>query len=382
MAFDPTALTWSQLANEQSYQEMLSNNMNVTEFPVELDPIYKQLIMQISYTMYRYLPVLQRWRNIGRTAPMNAYPGILRELVMFKRKGMNYPMDAETRPSTLNSYDIINDDIDVRYHAAQFRWMYGWTLFDEELRRFAGKEQGDLIAQLTQMKTMNAVSSRNMFCDALRKKTLSVLANNVSVPLTAPVDISDYKTLTQEQALEWLDWIDNILFEMSVGSKKYNKLGEYIQTPKESLQMIIPYELYHNVVRKAFPLTISKTQYFDNILPANLILVDTLGNDELVTLTGSTAGTDPLVPTFDNHGMNLLNWDGTSNTVINTKPNMQAVIMDMDAIGIEDNLNQTLVGTKDIAKLATPVRMHYWTKAYVTDMVPSVVINSPTGASA
>lgn len=371
MATPVTTNMWSQLANEQAYKEMTNSNMNSKEFPLEYDPIYNKLISQISATMYRELRILQQWQNIGRTAPENEYPGILREVIMYMRKGMNYPMDNGTRPTTLNCYDIIDDEIDVRYHSAQFRWMYGYTIFDQELKRFAGQEGPSMIAQLTEMKAANGISARNMFCDALRKKALNVLATQVAVQLTAPVDI--WKDgLTQQEATEWLEWIDNLIFEMEIGSAAYNQLGVFMQIPRGSLQFIMPRRLYYKVMRAAFPETINETRYLQNLIPENRILIDTLGADELATL-GST---EALQPTFDANGMNLLNWTPGTNESINTQPKQQCVLMARDCIGVEDNYNATLFGTKDIEKLATPVRMHYWTKCYVTDMLPSLTINS------
>lgn len=373
MSYNPTMNTWSQVANQQAYQQMANGSHLMTdEFPVVLDPIYQKLIMEISYTFYRTFRITQKWRNIGRTAPPNQYPGILREILMHKRKGQNYPMDAGVRPSTLNSYEIIDDTIDIRYHTAQFRWMYGWTIFNQELKRYAGREQGDLIAQLSQMKSANMVSARNMFCDNLRKKLLSVLVTQVAAQLTAPVDIMS-DDLTEEQAKEWLAWVDNLMFELANGTAKYNKYGEFIEVPRASLQMIIPRWLYYKVMRTAYPLTITNQQYFENCLPSNIILIDTMGFDE-VALTGSA---DPIVPTYNSVGMSLLNWDGKSNDIVNTMPNLQCVIMDRDAIGLEENLTQTLVAPMDIAKLATAVRSHYWTSAYITDMVPSLALLSP-----
>ena len=101
-------------------------------------------------------------------------------------------------------------------------------------------------------------------------------------------------------------------------------------------------------------------------MPSNLILIDTLGGDQL-----STDENTPVAVTYDNHGMSLQNWTPTSK-VLSGDENVQAVIMHRDCIGFEDNLNETLFGPKDIEKLATPVRSHYWTKAYYTDLLPAI----------
>lgn len=366
--FGPTTQTWDQIANKQAYANMSYGNLNSTTFPTAYDPIYNKLIEQISYTMYRRMQILQKWARVGRTAPMNEYPGILREVIMMQRKGENYPLDDATKPTTLNSYRIIDDNIDVRYHATQFRWMYGWTIWDEALRRFSGGGPS-MIAQLTEMKMLNCINARNLFVDAFRKKLLSVLIQNVAVEFANSVDISNFATLTQDDAQQWLNAVDALIMSMDYGSTRWNKNGYFMQTPKSRMQMIIPAQYYNNVMRRAFPDTYH-TETFQGILPENLILIDTMGNDAVVAATAT--GT-PLTPTFDAHGLNLLTWDGTDYLTVNTDPTVQFVLMDTDCLGVEDNLNQTLFGPKDIEKLATPVRSHYWTKGYVTDLLPCVV---------
>lgn len=364
-----TINTWSQLANEQSYNEMTLANLNSNTIPTVYDPIYEKLIMQISDTIYREMRVEQRWSNIGATAPMNEYPGILREIYMERRKGMDYAMDRDPRPNQLNVYNVIDDEIQVRYHAAQFRWMYGWTLFDEELRRFSGGN-GNMIARLSELKAINAASSRNMFIDALRKQVLYILATQVAKEVETDIDISEFGTLTQAQAKEWLNMLDNMIFEMYTGTTKYSPTGEFIQIPRDRLQIVMPYSFWNTLVRTAFPDTYH-IEYFQNILPENMILIDTMGGDQ-VALTGTP--TTPITPTFDAQGMNLLNWSADTHVIIPDTNNIQCVIFDRYALGFEDNLMETHIGPKDIEKLAAPVRMHYWTKAYVTDMLPSVAI--------
>lgn len=366
--FGPTTQTWDQVANEQSYKAMTYGNLNSTEFPEVYDPIYNKFIEQISYTMYRRLQILQKWERIGRTAPVNEYPGILREVINIQRKGQNYPLDNGTKPTTLNSYNIIDDNFEVRYHSVQFRWMYGWTIWDEALRRFSGGGP-EMIAQLTEMKMLNCINARNMFMDAFKKKLLSVLCNNVAVEYATTIDISNFATLTQDAAQTWLNAVDALLNSMDYGSSRWNKNGWFMQTPKNRLQMIIPAQYYNNVMRRAFPDTYH-TETFTGILPENLILIDSMGNDAVVA---ESAQTTPLTPTFNSVGLNLLTWDGTDYLTVNTDPDIQFIIMDTDCIGVEDNLNQTLFAPKDIEKMATAVRSHYWTKGYVTDLLPCVV---------
>lgn len=366
MAYNPTKSTWAQVANQQAYNEFTTGNLNSNELIVRYDPIYNKLVEQISYTMYRRMRVLQRWQNLGRTAPENSYPGILREIFMAQRKGMNYPYDNGVTPTTLNAYDIYDDEIDVRYHSAQFRWMYPWTIFDEQLRRYSGGN-GITIAELTELKMINSINARNLFMDNLRKETMCNLIDNAAVEVLISVDITDFDTLTQDNAKKWLNAVDNLIFQMTTGSALYNKNNFYIQTPKNDLQMVIPREYYMNVIRRAFPDTYN-VSYFDGILPENLILIDTLGGDILNSPEGQ-----PMTPTFDAKGMNLLNWT-SANTFTKRNPNVVALIMHKDCLGFEDNLNTTLFAPKDIEKLATPVRTHFWTKAYYTDLLPSIKI--------
>ena len=138
-----------------------------------------------------------------------------------------------------------------------------------------------------------------------------------------------------------------------------------MQTQKADLQLVIPRQYFMNVMRRAFPDMYNPTS-FEGILPSNLILIDTLGGDQL-----SEDGSTPAAVTYDNHGMSLQNWIPT-NSILPGDENVQAVIMHRDCIGFEDNLNETLFGPKDIEKLATPVRSHYWTKAYYTDLLPAI----------
>jgi hypothetical protein len=119
--------------------------------------------------------------------------------------------------------------------------------------------------------------------------------------------------------------------------------------------------------RRAYPDTYN-TKEFESILPENLILIDSLGDEKLTDAEGVE-----LTPTFDAHGMNLLNWDSTKKTAARDA-DLQAVIMDTGCLGFEDNLNIVAFGTKDIEKLATPVRNHYWTKAWMTDILPCVKV--------
>lgn len=365
MIMDFTKATWTQIANEQAFTEFASAALNTDELPEGYDPIYGKLVEQISRDIYHKLMVTQNWANIGMTN-VNSYPGIIREIAMKKRKGQNFAMDKLVRPSTLGQYGIYNDEIEVRYHSAQFRWMYPYTIFDEELRRFSGNG-AQTISALTEMKQIDAVSARNMFVDALRKKTLAVLTEGIAVGFKTNIDISDFDTLTATDAKEWLHKIDMLCFQLKVGTALYNGIQEYIQTPKNLLQMIMPYELYMNVVRKAFPDTYHK-EYFENILPSNLVLVDGMGNEQLQDADGVE-----LLPTFNAEGMNLLNWSDTLQTAPRDS-DLQAVIMDKRCMCIEDNLNSVHVGAKDIEKLATPVRNHYWTKAWVTDLLTCVKV--------
>ena len=76
--FNVTSQTWGQIANKQAAQEMTSGQLNSKTLVLQYDPIYNKLVSQISYTMYLKLRVMQKWENLGRNAPMNAYPGILR----------------------------------------------------------------------------------------------------------------------------------------------------------------------------------------------------------------------------------------------------------------------------------------------------------------
>lgn len=373
MAFNSTKGTFQQVANQQAYNMANSGDLNSTTLITNYDPIYNKMVQQISHTIYRKMRVTQKWKELGRNAPKNSYPGVLREVIMTQRKGRNFAMDNGTRPTQLGAYDIVDDKIDVRYHGAQFRWSYPWTIYDEELRAYSGGN-GTMIGELAEMKMLNCSNARNMFMDALRKNTLKNLVQNVAIHVKPETnaDPRDFTTLTSEGAREWLNYIDNLLFEMETGSALYNSLGEYMQVPKNDLVMVMPRHIYKNLMRKAYPDMYNSDSYKD-IFPGNLILIDTLGGDMLLDGTGSAVAT----PTFDDSGMNLLNWD-TDSKWTDELDGVIGVIMHRDAMGFEDNLDEVLFGMKDIERLATPARAHFWTKAYYTDLVPSVALEVNT----
>lgn len=364
--FNLTTNTWSQVANKQAYEEVVPSNLNSETLMTKYDPIYNKLVQQISYTIYHKIQVAQRWKNIGTTLAPKTYPGMLRELIMTQRKGQNFPMDAGERPTTLLNYSIIDDEIDTRYHSCQVRWMYGYTIFDEELRRFSGGN-GTTITQLTEMKSINSMTARNLFMDNLRKAVMNIAAKEVGKVVETNIDIKNYDALTPEQARSWLNMMDNLLYSMYIGSTEYNKLAQYMQVPKSRLQLVIPRNWYLNVVRKAYP-DMYNRDVFDNIFPENVVFIDTLGNDKLVDASGND-----IAVTFTENGQNTTSYQA-GNQVVPADPNLQCIIMDKGIIGFEDNLSEVLVGTKDIEKLATPVRCHYWTSAYYTDLLPMACV--------
>ncbi len=463
MPFNPTKNTFQQVANKQAYEMANSGNLNSKTMITEYDPIYNKLVQQISYTIYRKMRVVQRWRDLGANAPKNAYPGILREVYMAQRKGRNFAMDNGTRPTQLGCYDIVDDTIDTRYHAAQFRWSYPWTIYDEELRAYAGMDNGTrptqlgcydivddtidtryhaaqfrwsypwtiydeelrayaggngtMIGELAEMKMINCTNARNMFMDSLRKNTLKNLVQNVAIHVkpTTNENPADFETLTAEGARSWLNFIDNIIFEMTTGSALYNVNKQYIQVPENDLVFVMPRYIYMNLIRRAYPDMFNSESYRDifpgnlilieyiqvpendlvfvmpryiymnlirraypdmfnsesyrDIFPGNLILIDELGGNMLTT-DGSAVAT----PTFDSNGMNLLNWD-TDSQWKDELSGVVGVIMHRDSMGFEDNLDTVLFGEKDIERLATPVRAHFWTKAYITDLLPCVALD-------
>lgn len=369
MPFNPTKNTFQQVANKQAYDMANSGNLNSKTMITEYDPIYNKLVQQISYTIYRKMRIVQRWRDLGANAPKNAYPGILREVYMAQRKGRNFAMDNGTRPTQLGCYDIVDDTIDTRYHAAQFRWSYPWTIYDEELRAYSGGN-GTMIGELAEMKMINCTNARNMFMDSLRKNTLKNLVQNVAIHVkpTTNENPADFETLTAEGARSWLNFIDNIIFEMTTGSALYNVNKQYIQVPENDLVFVMPRYIYMNLIRRAYPDMFNSESYRD-IFPGNLILIDELGGNMLTT-DGSAVAT----PTFDSNGMNLLNWD-TGSKWKDELSGVVGVIMHRDSMGFEDNLDTVLFGEKDIERLATPVRAHFWTKAYITDLLPCVALD-------
>lgn len=362
-----TSDMWDVQANKQAYEAAVASALNSTTLPTVVDPVYKTLVQQINDTIYHKMRVEQMWTGIGTTASPDSYPGILRELAMVRRKGQNFAMDSNPRPSTFGEYPIIDDSLLVRYHSMQVRWMYGYTIFDEELRRFSNGPS--TIGQIHEMKAINAASARNLFMDAFRKKIMNIYATQVAAKLASGIDISDYANLTQEDAQTWLALMDDLLFTLWKGTNLYNGIGQFMQTPRDRLQLIMPRRWYYNVLRRAFPETISNKEYFQNVLPENIVLVDTMGGEHLMS---DGANPQPIVPTFNAEGMNLLNWTETS--IAEGTSDIQALIIDKFAIGFEDNLLETLTTPKDAQKLVANTYNHFWTKAYVSDMVSGLAV--------
>lgn len=361
-----TSDMWDVQANEQAYEALTLAALNSTTLPTVIDPIYKTLVQQINDTVYHKMRVEQNWAGIGTTHAPDSYPGILRELAMVRRKGQNFAMDADPRPTTFGQYPIIDDELLVRYHSMQVRWMYGYSVFDEELRRFSNGPS--TIGEIHEMKAINMASARNMFMDSFRKQALYVYATQVATAVVSGIDISDFASLTVEQAKQWLMFIDMLLFVLNKGTNLYNGIGEFMQTKKARLQVVIPYQYWKNVINRAFPDTFH-LEGFENIMPENMVFVDDLGGSHIMSTDTTPVA---LAPTFNSVGMNQLNWTKTS-TVANTS-DLQCVIMDKFALGFEDNLNETLTTPKDAQKLVSNVYNHFWTKAYVSDMVAGVAV--------
>lgn len=362
-----TSDLWDIQANKQAYEAAVKSNLYSTTLPTVVDPVYKTLVQQINDTVYHKMRVDQLWSGIGTTAAPDSYPGILREIAMLRRKGENFSMDTNPRPTTFGEYPIIEDELAVRYHSMQVRWMYGYTIFDEELRRFSNGPS--TIGQIHEMKAINAMSARNMFMDSFRKKIMNIYATQVATQLQSTIDISDFENLTEDKAKQWLAFIDNLLFTLWKGTNLYNGIGEFMQTPRDRLQLIMPRQYYYNVMRRAFPETITNKEFFQNVLPENVVLVDTMGGEHLMT-----SGTTPtaIVPTFNAQGMNLLKW--TEDLTAASADKLQCLIIDKFAIGFEDNLNETLTTPKDARKLVANTYNHFWTKAFVSDMVAGVAV--------
>lgn len=367
----PTGQTWENVANKQAYDQMTMSYLNSETLPTTVDPIYQKLVMQINDSIYHKMRYEQNWYDLGTTRAPQEYPGIMRELAMSRRKGKNFAMDADPRPDELGVYPIVDDDITVRYHAAQFRWMYEYTTFQQELKRFA---QGpSTIGQLHEMKAIAASSARNIYMDALRKKTLAILETQVATKLSFGVDLSS-SSLTQSDARRFLLNLKELQRELYWGTAKYNGLGELIQTPRDRLQIVIPHAYYENLINAAFPQTISKTEVFTDVMPRNIILIDNLGDVVPAQLTGTSPNQvlTPITPTWSADGTNQLDW--TSSSLSMKTSNIQCVIMDSFAMGFEDNLNITLPGAMDARKLATPWVLHYWSGAYISEMVASIAL--------
>lgn len=363
-----TSDLWDIQANKQAYEAAVKSNLYSTTLPTVVDPVYKTLVQQINDTVYHKMRVDQLWSGIGTTAAPDSYPGILREIAMLRRKGENFSMDTNPKPTTFGEYPIIEDELAVRYHSMQVRWMYGYTIFDEELRRFSNGPS--TIGQIHEMKAINAMSARNMFMDSFRKKIMNIYATQVATQLQSTIDISVFENLTEDKAKQWLAFIDNLLFILWKGTNLYNGIGEFMQTPRDRLQLIMPRQYYYNVMRRAFPETITNKEFFQNVLPENVVLVDTMGGEHLMT-----SGTTPtaIVPTFNSQGMNLLKW--TEDATATSADKLQCLIIDKFAIGFEDNLNETLTTPKDARKLVANTYNHFWTKAFVSDMVAGVAVS-------
>lgn len=363
--------TWNQIANEQAYNAMNAGGLNETQMPSNIDPIFGQYHERITRDIFRIMRLSRHWDNIGTTSADNAYPGIIRESIMKSRKGRNFEGDNAAPKTELGAYEIVMDDVELRYHSTQFRMSYAYTLVDYQLRRFSGGN-GSLISQTNEARMVNAANYRNMFIDSFRKQILAQLSigGSKDFVIAGAGDPADRTSLTQDEAQEWLQRIDSLLWILNIGTAEYNLQNEFRQVPKANLQMIMPREWYWNLIRKAFPETRHR-EYFEGILPSNLILIDNWGNEQLEDGNATIVN-----PTFDSKGMNLLNWEPGYTTVAGD-PDLRAMIIDKRAMCIEDNLTYPWVGLIDGDLLMTPCRNHYWTKGWFTDLLTSINIKVP-----
>lgn len=384
---NPTVLTWKQLANEQAYNAFSQGTINSLTRLTEYDSIYDTFEKPIVEQIFRFNAIAQRWSAIGSTISANEYPGIIEEIAIKQRKGEDYPLDQiPGQPKgafPLYQYKFVPETFFKRYHFGQVRRSYKYTLTSQPLKGYAFNRNAT-IGNIANAITQNAVNDHNLYTDALRKHLLATVTANYGTRVTTGVAIDDFATLTQEQALTWLNMLDNLYQELADGTTAYNnmygtaiatpttKVGAYMRTPKSQLQIIIRRNWWLNVQRRAYP-DLRNTWPFDNIMPENVILIDTFGDDEIYDASGAV-----LSPTFEaGTGMNQLNWDNTM-YFGPANPDLQFVIMDKRCMSIRSNYVATLTAAQDIDYLMTPGRHHLWYEVLATDMLPIVAgVNPP-----
>jgi hypothetical protein len=367
--FPATKGTWTQVANKQAFDEFDMSHLTM-DTPIAIyDPIFGKLLHTIGTTLYRHFTVSRRWTELTTNMPSNTYPGMIRQIAMLQRKNINYVMDNGTRPTMFYQIPRREDEIVVQYSTAQFRTMYGYNIAREELNRFANGTVST-ITEIMAMKHANVNTAHNMFMTQLRKKMLAMMIDNLATAVPTGVDISNYEDLTEQQAKDWLVQIDRLLFELKTGTAKYNLLAQFMEVPESELQMVIPRDWYYNVLRRAFPFTYTNDVQYRAAIPTNLILIDTLGDDNLTDATGA------IVPySSDSVGMSTINWTPTSSTSPHDSK-VQAVIYDKRAIGLEENLEEIAVGVRDPDQLATPVTAHFWVSGYMSTWFPVIKLTS------
>lgn len=359
-------------ANKQQYDLASTGIFNTDKFPEIQGTVYEELIQQITLNMYHQSRYKERFANLGTQLPNNSYSGMIRDMAMIDRKGENFARDNGVSEETLGAYRIVKDKILVRYHSVQFRWTYPWTLFDEEIRRYAGnspENAANAIAQITTMQTQNMVKSKNLNNDNIRLKVLNIASKAIGKEyLMGEIDITDFETLTTEEAKQWLVNLDKLFYTLTeTGTTEFTDYDILHQLDAEEIDFVINYDSWKNVLRRAYPDTYHKA-LFEDVVPkgVNMIFTTGLGDVKITEADGTE-----IIPTFSTYGMNELTW-GSDWKEVKSDPSLQGYIFHKKALGFELNLDTTLTGQKDIEKLATPVRSHYWNSAYFTDLLPFV----------
>lgn len=365
-----TIYTSSQIFNRHT-AENISTMLPLTSIEQLTDPVYRKLVALITDETFHVFNVKQRFQNIGTSMPLETYKGVLREIALMQRvKGVDFPWDRPVKPTEYYNLQFSPEEIAIRYHAAHFRWMYGYDIIEAELINYTSREKrGYPIGALTAGKAANYASAYNLFADQLRLTALSLLAENSVYTETTSINLLDGEALTSADCRNWLMELNRILRLFRNGTTVNNFYQQYIQTPPETLQIVMLEEAYDNLRLRLSPDTYNPGA-FESIMPQNvmrnLVLVDSFGRTRLLDGTGN-----PVDATYDNEGMSLLSWQpGYTTGPLPSLANTQCFIMDKRAINFQPRLRRDIFVAEHAELLRAPFRGHKWDDVHISDIWP------------
>lgn len=386
----PAGNTPEQRLNKQAFDAFTNQWLNSETLPSLTDPQFNKLYMEITRVLFREMPFNARMGWFGTDDGMESRPGITQEIYMRERKVQNFPMDNDPRPTQFGVHDIVDDDIDTRYHALQTRTMYDYSIMEQELRRFMSNHPS-LIGDLMASKARIGVKALNRFYDNLKRYMLTYYVNYVKTqmggtgsvyPIAAaggdraatPEESTPFNdTMTQAGAWNFLNQLRDLQLEFERGTTRGSVTGDTIQVP--NLTIAMPERYLRNLTQVVYPSTFSDLPWVRDLMP-QIVSIDSFGGEQLM----DAAGTAPVTPTWDAKGMPLMDSRARTDVFsIGDQSDVVALVYSNDAVHFNRNFEYTGSTGMDPAKLVENVYMHEWYGGWYTDLIPAVAITGTEG---